>query len=91
MHVYCCCFIHRSEKPVVVPIKPFEMPKSQSEMIEFRVRNVNAAKQVWQPSGAGYQQPSRDHFGNGEKKTICGNTTTFQTLFHLYSTNPLVC
>ena len=46
------------------------MPKSQSEMIEFRVRNVNAAKQVWQPSGAGYQQPSRDHFGNGEKKTI---------------------
>ena len=60
------------------------MPKSQSEMIEFRVRNVNAAKQVWQPSGAGYQQPSRDHFGNGEKKqlTICGNTSTFQTLFH---------
>ena len=33
-----------------MPIKPFEESKKQSEIIEFRVRNMDAPKEVWQPS-----------------------------------------
>lgn len=50
---------------MVVPIKPFEMPRTQSEIIEFKVRNMDAPKQVWQPTFEN-QQPVRDQYGNGE-------------------------
>lgn len=43
------CFRPANAQPVIVPIKPFEMPKKQSEIVEFKVRSMKAPRQLWQP------------------------------------------